>query len=221
MRKRYSLLVVDDEVSVLRYVKSALASQDDIEVLVADGLDVAFKIIEGRNPTIVLLDIHLGQEETDGITSIQHIRRMGYKGIVCIFTGDPSPVLLFQAALSGADDYMVKGVSCDLVEEVRRLIMEQEDATTRDFRDPITETAFLRSLGLRNEQAKLLSDYASLGYPRIKELSCQLGISETGLWKRLSRIRDRLGMDCMTQIAHLLTALSIFGKTKGEFRDTV
>ncbi|MCP4614600.1 MAG: response regulator [Planctomycetes bacterium] len=206
------ILVVDDEIPTLQSVEITFNNSSEYRVLTTNSTVDAISIIEKIHPDIVLLDIHFHDGDNNGIECVQKARSIGYDGIICMFTGDSSPGLLFESALAGADDYIVKGPMYSLSEEIVRILERKSIADHAEFTENIiAEGSFLRSRGLQKEQAKLLADFASLGYPRIKEFSNQTGIPEHRLWKRLSRIRNKLGVDSMTKVTHLLTAISIFG----------
>lgn len=208
----WTVLVIDDEKAVLQIVAQSLTRTGRYNVIAVDNADEARRLIDEHRPDLILFDIHFKDGKRDGVECVRRIRESGYKGIVCMFTGDPAPELLFQAALAGADDYIVKSQACRLSDEVDH-ILERMTSTKETAVEPsefIKDSAFLRTRGLASGQVQLLSDFARLGYPRVKELACEIGVSESGIWKRLARIRDKLDMDSMTQITHLLTALSIF-----------
>ncbi|MCP4679139.1 MAG: response regulator [Deltaproteobacteria bacterium] len=207
----YSILVVDDEVPVLRFVKRVFSRAREYEILVAKSTKSALRLIREKNPDITLMDIHFSTNDSTGVECVRQARAAGYTGVICMLSGDSSPELLIRAAHAGADDFIVKGPSCNLAQEVDRLLSREKSFTSEIQTSPIAKSAFLYSHGLRDSQTKLLSEYASLGYPRIKELANQTGLPEHTLWKRLSRIRDKLGVDSMTRVVHLLTAISAFG----------
>ncbi|MCP4614596.1 MAG: response regulator transcription factor [Planctomycetes bacterium] len=220
-----TILIVDDEVAILRSVKRVLSEGGKYKIQTADNTKSALDLITPNYPDLIILDIHLCDDNIDGIETIRTIRNNGYNGIICMLTGDTNPDMLFQAAVAGADDYIIKGPTCNLVDEIEYLFTRRiENSENKSEMTTILDNAFLRSIRLSEEQTKLLSDFAILEYPSVKELACKMGISETSLWKRLSRIRDKLGMDCMTQITHLLTTLSIFriraGKRKSNNETT-
>ncbi len=214
------LLVVDDEESVLRFVKRLYRNSSKYEILTASKDQEALKLISSRDPDIVLMDIYLRHQSISGIECVKRARKSGYSGIICMFTGDPAANVLLESALAGADDFILKGPKCNLTEEIDR-IMEWStlECGPTSAAAAIEDGAFLRSRGLREEQRSLLAEYATLGYPRIKEFANQIDIPDYSLWKRLSRIRDKLGLDSMSKIAHLLTAVSVFGVTRANGRN--
>ncbi len=210
------ILIVDDERPFLNFIQRLFKNIGEHTVISAINIECALKSISDGHPDIVLADIHLDDKGKNGVDFVLQARTNGYKGVICMLTGDSSPILLLQSALAGADDYIVKGPSCDLPSEVERLL------ENRDFglhENPIADSAFLRSKGIRDSQADLLAKFSSLGYPRLKELANQIDLPEHSLWKRLSRIRDKLDMDGMSQVTHLLTAISIFGEYRKNYHE--
>ena len=208
---RQSILIVDDDLPLLGMLEQTFRRMTHFGVLTVSNSREALDACTA-DTDLVLLDIHLGECGTDGLSVARFLRKIGYKGIICMFTGDPSPIMLFQSILAGANDYILKGTACNIVDEVRRLIKLGTD-DIGDCREtvfnPIEESAYFRSTGLSNNETNLLNEFAHRGYPRIKEFAACLNISETCLWKRLARIRDKLQMDSMAQIAHLLTTISM------------
>ena len=100
------------------------------------------------------------------------------------------------------------------MQEMERAMVTERVATESDIAESyaskiIEHSRFLKSAGLCDSEIHLLSIYVKNNYPRVKEFSVLLDISETSLWKRLARIRGKLRLDNMSQIAHLLTSLSL------------
>ena len=213
----YSILFVDDDTTMLRILQRTFGQIETFHFYTAANSTEAISKCSS-DIDLVLLDIHLGETGADGLTVAKHLRETKYDGIICMFTGDTSPSLLFQAILAGANDYILKGPKCNIVKEITRLIKMGKDISDANADNPIEESAYLRTRGLSSNETQLLSDFATYGYPRIKEFAIQLNISETCLWKRLARIRDKLNMDSTSQIAHLLTSISLMDVRNGRSR---
>ena len=215
--KSHSILFVDDDPTMLSILERIFGPMENYKYITAIDSKNA---LEKCSPEIdlVLLDIHLGEDGSDGIYVANKLRENHYDGIICMFTGDASPALLFQSVLAGANDYILKGPTCDIVKEVSRLVAlgkDKFDNSDDILVKPIEESGYLRTLGLSNKETQLLSYFAEYGYPRIKEFAVHMNVSETCLWKRLARIRDKLKMDSTSQIAHLLTSISLMDVRNG------
>ena len=207
----YAMLFVDDDPVMLNIFKRTFGQMEMFRLHTASNTVEAMDLYS-PDIDLILLDIHLGENYSSGVRIASMLREKGFKGIICMFTGDASPALLFQSVLAGANDYILKGPTCNLVGEIMRLIefgKDDSDGQEEILRNPIEESAYLRSAGLSGKETLLLKEFAENGYPRIKEFAVKLSISETCLWKRLARIRDKLRMDSTSQIAHLLTSLSM------------
>ena len=156
--------------------------------------DTAFLTI--NRPPMNILNIATMKEMNDAITSLTDNKDV--KVLIITSSGE-------KAFSAGVD------VTEHTAEKVEDMLRDEESISGADaYQNAITSCSFLRSRGLNKEQISLLADYAALGYPRLKEFSNSMDIPEHSLWKRLSRIRNKLDVDCMTKIAHILTALSVF-----------
>ena len=88
---RPSIMTVDDEADIVKAiinmfeargypVSGALRSEEALEVILGDS-----------PPKLVLLDIQLSGDDINGIDLLKKIKAGGFKGIVCILSGDDSP----------------------------------------------------------------------------------------------------------------------------------
>jgi DNA-binding response OmpR family regulator len=102
--KRSSILVVDDDPSIRKFVKANLEARDYQVFLAGDGNE-ALKIIEEELPDLVLLDIMM--PKLDGFTVCQRVREWSDVPIIMISAKDNEndKVKCFDY---GADDYMTK-----------------------------------------------------------------------------------------------------------------
>lgn len=102
--KRNSILIVDDDPSIRKFVKANLEARDYQVFLAGDGTE-ALKIIEEELPDLVLLDIMM--PKLDGFTVCQRVREWSNVPIIMISAKDNEndKVKCFDY---GADDYMTK-----------------------------------------------------------------------------------------------------------------
>jgi DNA-binding NtrC family response regulator len=99
------ILVVDDEVSILRALDRFLTEQG-YEVSICDNFPTATKILERGQIDLALIDLKLG--EYDGIQLIKHIQKMGLKTGSIIMTGFGSIDSAVEAIKGGAFHYITK-----------------------------------------------------------------------------------------------------------------
>ena len=113
----YTVLVVDDEMEILRTLKSYL-SINGFRVLAAKSGVEAMEIVESEKIHIVLTDVSM--PGMDGIALLENIRRSDFSIQVIIMTGFSTFNTTLQALELGAADYILKPFE-DLDEVVRIL----------------------------------------------------------------------------------------------------
>ena len=101
------ILVVDDEVRILRLMKQIL-EPEGFQVLTADNGQAALDLFDMENPDLVLLDIIM--PVMDGYTTCQRIREYSNVPIIVV-TGKGKVEEVEQGLSCGADDYVVKPFS--------------------------------------------------------------------------------------------------------------
>ncbi len=104
MSGRFSVLVVDDEIAILRFLKPALEA-NDYEVESTGTAGEAVKKIANRPPDIVLLD--LGLPDGDGKDVIRRVREWSDVPIIVLSAREREAEKIESLDL-GADDYVNK-----------------------------------------------------------------------------------------------------------------
>lgn len=104
------ILVIEDETNLRYGIVQALRSVGH-DVLEADCLSGARKIIEGKDFDVLLTDVHLGGE--NGIDLIKEVRAGGYEGVIAVLTAYGSVEHAVEAMKLGADDYLQKPVGME------------------------------------------------------------------------------------------------------------
>ncbi len=208
-----SVLAVDDEPMVLACVKRSLTRNKDFLVITAESAQEALEKVSQNSPDLVLMDINLAGSDMDGIECIRRMRSQGYTGNIFILTGSFSTEKLINAALSGADDFIIKGPIPQFSTQIKELYIHKKKATHQKNKtfDPRKESGLLRSF-LKPEQINLLSEFADRDYPQINKLAKHLKTTESALWKRMSRIREKMNLTNMEQIAEVMTSIKFLGK---------
>ncbi|OGO17635.1 MAG: DNA-binding response regulator [Chloroflexi bacterium RBG_16_50_11] len=167
MPKRKSLiLVVDDDIRMLRMMKRML-ELEDFDVLTANCGEAALKTFEKDTPALVLLDIMM--PDMDGYTVCRRIREFSQVPIIMVTArGDDKEKV--EGLNIGADDYVTKPFSAsELAARVRavlRRISSQESPKEAAFRykDMVIDYASRRVM-VNNQELKLTStEYKMLSY---------------------------------------------------------
>ena len=104
MTRRISVLVVDDEPRVLRFVRAELES-DGYRVLIASNGRQAIELHESERPALVILDLIM--PDLDGFEVLRRIR-VSARTPVIVLTARASDVDKIRGLDLGADDYLTK-----------------------------------------------------------------------------------------------------------------
>jgi two-component system KDP operon response regulator KdpE len=102
--RRISVLVVDDEPRVLRFVRAELES-DGYRVLIASNGRQAIELHESERPALVILDLIM--PDLDGFEVLRRIR-VNARTPVIVLTARGSDVDKIRGLDLGADDYLTK-----------------------------------------------------------------------------------------------------------------
>jgi DNA-binding response OmpR family regulator len=164
--KKSLVLVVDDDVRMLRMIKRML-ELEGFQATVANNGETALKTFEKETPDLVLLDIMM--PDLDGYIVCQRIREFSQVPIIMVTArGDDKEKV---AGLNiGADDYVTKPFSAgELAARVRavlRRIVSQDRPTETVFRykDLVVDYCSHRVM-VNNSELKLTStEYKLLSY---------------------------------------------------------
>lgn len=126
---RASLLVVEDDLSIVRFLLSTLQAAG-YAVRVCDCVDAALACIQTQRPELVLLD--LGLPDADGMSLLAQLRQYSDMPIV-ILSARSSEADIVACLDLGADDYLVKPVgSAELLARVRVALRHASVMAQRD-----------------------------------------------------------------------------------------
>jgi DNA-binding response OmpR family regulator len=107
------ILVVDDEIHVVRLLQKYLASKGYEVYTATDGLEAIQKVKDVR-PHIVLLDILM--PGMGGIDTLKEIKKINSKIAVIMVTAVIDEELAQRTLQLGADDYIVKPFDLNYIE---------------------------------------------------------------------------------------------------------
>ncbi|MFA5059298.1 MAG: response regulator [Candidatus Omnitrophota bacterium] len=115
---RSSVLIVDDDTSILDGFKEIL-SKEDFSVDTAENEREALTILKQKQYQLVLTDIVL--KETTGLELISKIKEINSETLVVMITAYPTTESAIRSFKVGAFDYLIKPVKkTDLIETIRR-----------------------------------------------------------------------------------------------------
>jgi len=105
------ILVVDDVADIRYFVKAALAPEGYDVIEAANGTDALY-LIRTRNPSVVILDLSIGQP--DGFEVCREVRKSSTVPII-ILTSHVQEMDEAMCLAAGADDYITKPVSARIL----------------------------------------------------------------------------------------------------------
>jgi two-component system response regulator YesN len=172
----YKVVIVDDETSVKRSLKSIIERENPaFEVIAfAENGQEALAIIGKSNPDLVITDIRM--PVMDGLTLVQEIRRCAIPTDVVIISGYNEFDYAREALRYGVTDFLLKPVD---VEEV-------------------TKTLSLAERKLREKKAGWVerSEWIAFCKTEAEIMAKHLWVlNETAVWNELEQLRLRLQRD--------------------------
>jgi DNA-binding response OmpR family regulator len=164
--KKISILVVDDDIRMLRMMKRML-ELEGFQVLVANNGEASLKSFEKETPDLVLLDIMM--PDMDGYTTCKRIREFSQVPIIMVTArGDDKEKV--EGLDIGADDYVTKPFSAsELAARVRAVLrragtQDKQPGAVFRYKDLLIDHTSHRVM-VRNQELKLTStEYRLLSY---------------------------------------------------------
>lgn len=109
-----TLLIIDDEPGIRRTISDILQSES-LRVISAEDADGGLRLLREEVPTVVLLDIRLGQQS--GLDLLERLREIDPKVLVIFITGHGTSEIAIEAMKRGAFDYLLKPLDFDQLQQ--------------------------------------------------------------------------------------------------------
>jgi DNA-binding NtrC family response regulator len=108
------ILIVDDQRSARRVLRTMLATLDDVEVIEAGGVEEALGLVHKGPPDLLLLDIRLSPDARDrgGLDLLRKLRSTGSSIPAIMVTSLVELSEIREAMRNGAQDYVLKDELC-------------------------------------------------------------------------------------------------------------
>ncbi|MCZ4061435.1 two-component system response regulator KdpE [Pantoea sp. LMR881] len=119
-----SLLIIDDEKQICRYLRLSLENSDQIRVYEADTLAHGLSTAAARRPDLVILD--LGLPDGDGVTFIHEFRQWSNKPII-VLSARADEQDKIDALDAGADDFLSKPFGMGELQARVRVALRRND----------------------------------------------------------------------------------------------
>ena len=152
-----SVLIVDDELSVLKAI-SAVLKREKMRATCAQSSKEAFEHLNRQTFDIILLDIMM--PEQDGFSLLKELRARRILTPVILLSGREEDSAQVEGLGLGADDYMTKPFSKTiLVSKIRAIVRRAQQYTAAPSPPPVLQTVAQRgSFTLHFDSQTVLKD---------------------------------------------------------------
>lgn len=174
--KDISILCIDDEESI-RFALQAVIESQGWKSFMAKNLKEGLKIYREANPTLILMDYHM--PENNGIKGVSLFRELDQNIPIIIFTIDADQDLADKFIELGATDFANKPIKApDLVSRIKLHIRLLEKYTEPVARD-IIDYSNLNTKGIKEVTLSLIIDSLNdkSEYLTVEEISAYTGLS--------------------------------------------
>ena len=128
------IIVVDDD-SALRQMVITYLEEHNVSTRSASDRVELHRLLEGTQPSLILLDLRLGQD--DGLDLLREIRSHSDVPVIITTGHHPDEIDRIVGLELGADDYIIKPFSLrELLARVRAVLRRQEMGRIERVRDP-------------------------------------------------------------------------------------
>jgi len=119
------VLIVDDDLKLLKMLQRTLVYENLDVMTASDGLEALLKVRDSA-PDLIIVDWMM--PKMDGITFIQRLRDEGNQTLILMLTARDAIENRVEGLESGADDYLVKPFApAELVARVHAMLRRVED----------------------------------------------------------------------------------------------
>jgi len=201
---KIKVIIVDDHPVVLEGLHAMLSADRNIEIVgeAADGAE-AVKMVEEREPNVVLMDIRM--PHMDGVQATRRIKQQSPSTAVIVLTMYDTDAYVVDAVRAGASGYLLKDASRELVldtiravnsgasliktsllnEAISSLVQSRKGHQLVGVDDPETN---VEQLTAREREVLKL---AALGYSN-KEIAKELNITQDTVKKHMQSILGKM-----------------------------
>jgi DNA-binding response OmpR family regulator len=190
--KRFVILLVDDEVRILNFLKTKLKLLSYEVILAGNGIE-ALEQVQGQEPDLVVLDVMMPKK--DGFETLKELRTFSSVPVIMLSArGDDSDRI--KGLALGADDYIAKPFNPD------ELVARIEAIRRR-----------LSSLERKNTPKELIMHGLNINFDERR-------LNVRGKEVKLTRIEWLLLTDLVVNAGHLMTYYDLLSGIWGpEYRD--
>ena len=206
------VFLVDDHEVVRRGIRDLLSADGDIEVVgEASTGDEALRRVESAQPDVAVLDVRLGETETDGVEVCREIRSR-HPQIACIMlTSYADDEALFASIMAGAAGYVLKQIrGSDLTDAIRRVAgggTLLDPVVTQQVLDRLRVPEEHDPLSVLTDRERRVLDLVAEGRTN-RQIGEELYLAEKTVKNYVSSLLSKLGMERRSEAAAYAARLS-------------
>ena len=217
-----SLMVIDDDRSVLHLIKNTFQGTD-VTVVTASGAAEGLALLGRGQQDAVLLDIML--PETSGLDTFEHIRKLDSKLPIIFITAGGTSGTAIEAMKLGAFDYLLKPLDVNRVRELVNQALQMRRLMHVPVGLPDQSALSTNADLLVGRSPQMLEVYKAIGRVASQNVTVLIrGESGTGkeliaraIYQHSARAGNRfLAVNCAA-ISESLLESELFGHEKGSF----
>jgi len=214
MKKKKSVVIVEDHVILRQGLRSLLDSSGEFEVVeeAEDGME-AIRVIQEKNPDLVLLDISM--PKMNGISVIQQISGTCPDTKILVLTMHQEEDYILETFQCGADGYCLKTTDYEELLMAAKAVLEGKSYVSPEISGKVLEGYIENQRTLRDRSSwdtltpreKEVLKLVGEGYQN-KEIANYLCISIKTVEKHRSNIMEKVNL-------HSASALTSYAIEKG------
>jgi DNA-binding NarL/FixJ family response regulator len=198
------VLLLDDHEIVRLGVAEIVNAEPDMDVVAQAGTSgEALQLVRSAKPQVAVLDVRLGDSDSNGIEVCRDIRSRHPEVACLILTSFADDHALVEASLAGAAGYVLKQIrSNDLVDSIRRVAdggQLLDSASVRMSLQRLRESDEGRVAELTPQERNIF-DLIGEGYSN-RQIADEMFLAEKTVKNYVSNVLSKLGMARRTEAA--------------------
>ena len=197
---RIRVFICDDHDILRKGLRSLLSTETDLEFVgEACSADEAFTQVALLKPDVILMDLLM--PGTDGIKAIAQICSLSPQSRVLVLTSSTETDMILGSLEVGADGYLTKTCSPDMLINFIRRVAQGERVFAPDIADRIIGLVHQKGQNpALTERETVVLGLIGRGYSN-HEIAGALNLSENTVISHVGRILKKLSLDNRTQAA--------------------
>jgi two-component system response regulator DevR len=210
--KTIRVFLVDDHEVVRRGIRDLLSTDGDIEVIgEAASSDAAISGVDADPPDVAVLDVRLGDGESDGVEVCREIRSRHPEVACVMLTSYADDEALFASIMAGAAGYVLKQIrGSDLTDAIRRVASGGtllDPVVTAQVLSRLREPAEQDPLSVLTDRERKVLDLVAEGRTN-RQIGEELYLAEKTVKNYVSSLLAKLGMERRSEAAAYAARLS-------------